>query len=319
MDYKKIHDDLIDYCKKTSAKERLIKRNKLDPRLNDEYIYTEKHHIIPKHVGGNDSFSNLVVLLPEEHYMIHLLRYKWEKHRYDFLACRFMINGYVGKTSLVDCIPDKVTSKMIASFKQKIYLFRKHTGWQSPEGIKSISKARTGTFPVKCAKTGDIIGSFDRNHPKILSGEWVHHSKGNTTGKDMDGNSVVLPAGYFKDNPDCELYTCSYAGLGVGTENTNYKGISDKDKEFLINLLPLCVDRDTKNVLSKNIVKVFNEKYFLLNGFKPISHVWVANHLGKIKDIVSQYNEKFNSDLIYNQYYRPKGLGTKPRRNNAKN
>jgi hypothetical protein len=35
--------------------------------------YTEKHHIIPKSLGGNNSKDNLVKLTAKEHYICHLL------------------------------------------------------------------------------------------------------------------------------------------------------------------------------------------------------------------------------------------------------
>ena len=35
--------------------------------------YTEKHHIIPKSLGGNNSKDNLAVLTAREHFICHLL------------------------------------------------------------------------------------------------------------------------------------------------------------------------------------------------------------------------------------------------------
>lgn len=35
--------------------------------------YTEKHHIIPRSIGGNDSAANLVRLTAREHFICHLL------------------------------------------------------------------------------------------------------------------------------------------------------------------------------------------------------------------------------------------------------
>ena len=35
--------------------------------------YTEKHHIIPKSLGGNNSKDNLVILTAKEHFICHLL------------------------------------------------------------------------------------------------------------------------------------------------------------------------------------------------------------------------------------------------------
>lgn len=36
-------------------------------------VYTEKHHIIPRSLGGDNSKDNLIVLLPREHFIAHLL------------------------------------------------------------------------------------------------------------------------------------------------------------------------------------------------------------------------------------------------------
>ena len=48
----------------------------------------------------------------------------------------------------------------------------------SEEGKKRISTARMGTMVVKDVSTGKILKSVSINHPKVLSGEWVHYSKG---------------------------------------------------------------------------------------------------------------------------------------------
>ena len=39
----------------------------------DRSVYTERHHIIPKCMGGHDTQDNLVRLLAKEHYFAHLL------------------------------------------------------------------------------------------------------------------------------------------------------------------------------------------------------------------------------------------------------
>ena len=56
MNYEKIYNNLIEY------------------RLNNKYIgYTEKHHILPRSLGGSDDKSNIVELSAREHYICHLL------------------------------------------------------------------------------------------------------------------------------------------------------------------------------------------------------------------------------------------------------
>ena len=56
MDYKKIHDAIIE-----RARTRILTG------------YKERHHIIPKCMGGNDSAENLVDLTAREHFIVHLL------------------------------------------------------------------------------------------------------------------------------------------------------------------------------------------------------------------------------------------------------
>ena len=53
--------------------ERLVKRGKERPMIDG---YKERHHIIPKCMGGGDAIENLVDLTPEEHYVAHQLLVK---------------------------------------------------------------------------------------------------------------------------------------------------------------------------------------------------------------------------------------------------
>ena len=45
-------------------------------RILDQSIYTEKHHIIPKSLGGDNSKDNLATLTAREHFICHLLLVK---------------------------------------------------------------------------------------------------------------------------------------------------------------------------------------------------------------------------------------------------
>jgi hypothetical protein len=54
--------------------EQLIHRGKHRTFLENEYF--EKHHIIPRCMGGDDTPENVVKLTPEEHYVAHLLLVK---------------------------------------------------------------------------------------------------------------------------------------------------------------------------------------------------------------------------------------------------
>jgi len=179
MNYKNIHDKLINYCRQTTPRFRLEQRNLKDLRLKNNHIYVEVHHIIPRSLEGTDMINNLVTLLPEEHIFIHMLRWKIFNIRNDILAVRFCLNGYNKNKT---CKPVYSLTKSLrmgyAWLKHQSATVRETTGWQTPEGRQRISEARKGTVVVKDATTGIIIGSVETTHPKIKSGEWVHHSKG---------------------------------------------------------------------------------------------------------------------------------------------
>lgn len=64
------------------------------------HIYTHKHHIIPRHMGGSDDPSNLVELTIEEHAEAH--RLLWEEHgkKQDWLAWKGLL-GQIGKEDIL--------------------------------------------------------------------------------------------------------------------------------------------------------------------------------------------------------------------------
>ena len=53
-------------------------------RIQDSSIYYEKHHILPKSLGGDDSEMNLVLLTAKEHFVCHLLLTKMVEGRAKF-------------------------------------------------------------------------------------------------------------------------------------------------------------------------------------------------------------------------------------------
>lgn len=81
MNYKRIYDQLIERA-----------RN----RVPEGYV--ERHHIIPKCMGGADDNENLVALYPEEHFVAHVLLLKiYPEHPGLISAVQQMTAGHEGK------------------------------------------------------------------------------------------------------------------------------------------------------------------------------------------------------------------------------
>ena len=293
MNYKLMHDNLIKLCQETNHRDRLAKRNSNDIRLLDEIIYTEKHHIIPKHDNGKDNKENLVIVLPEEHYLLHLLRYKYLHSRNDFLAVRCMRNGYIYKKQIkCGSFLNKlgVHKHMIASFRKKI-------GWHTSEGIKSISNARKGNTPVVDAITGESIGSVDINHPNILSGKWVHHTKGKSTYYDNNGNKFFI---CIKEAKEKNLISnAKYNNQFKGSKNPMFKEMTEERLERIFKLIPLAIEDNyfCRKVFLEMTIMEFTE-------FKKLSYVWFINNFKSWDNLIDIYNEKHGTNYKYNAYYR---------------
>lgn len=56
----------------------------------DNMVYKERHHIIPKHIGGTDNEDNIITLTYRQHILAHLLLYRVYGRFEDLTAYRLM-------------------------------------------------------------------------------------------------------------------------------------------------------------------------------------------------------------------------------------
>jgi len=73
-------------------------------------IYTHKHHIIPKHMGGTDDPSNIVELTVEQHAHIHKRLYELYGYWQDKMAW-LGLSGHIGKEEIIKMIQKRPKSK----------------------------------------------------------------------------------------------------------------------------------------------------------------------------------------------------------------
>lgn len=141
-------------------------------------------------------------------------------------------------------------------------------------GLASISCARKGKMPVVDAISKNIIGSVEIDHPNVLAGIWVHHSKGKkspNSGRDQRG-----------------------------CKNANYKHMTIDHHHRIFS----CIKRsiiDNKYFSSTIFAEKIKEEF---NEFKKISIRWVLNNFSTFQNLVDEYNRHAGTEIEYNPYYR---------------
>lgn len=285
MNYQRIYDCLIERAK-----------NRTPIR------YTEKHHITPDfmfinrrrkgpkgHLEGNpDSANNIVRLYPREHFVAHLLLAKIHRNtRY----------GYQAQSALMFFA--RVISKHPRQQNYRISSYEYELARKI--GLEGISKARKGTMPCVDVKTGESVGSHPTNHPNVLSGKWVHHSKGNVTIRHIEtSNKIKVKTAIARkmvEGGEYE-YTC---GPQDGENNGNYKELTPELKEYIFD----CVELSLVNghlILGWLIANV--NKNISKFGIKKISIVFLKSKFGTTQELVDQFNLHRNKNIKFSQYYR---------------
>jgi len=187
MDYKKIHDNLIERGK----------NRKLDG-------YVEKHHIIPKCMNGTNEPNNLVKLTAREHFLVHWLLHEMYPEnsdlRYAFWSmCRNSDNQQRYKPS------------------SRVYEYAKHKMleiWQkfkpSDKQINSIKESLTGTKWYH-KPDGTNLRAFP-NDPKISDEGWLLGRFGGKSISDK-ANKVKEKKYEGKKLPSTSNKRCSIDGV----------------------------------------------------------------------------------------------------------
>jgi hypothetical protein len=87
MNYLSIYNLIVSNAKSTDRRKR--------KHTDEKYVYYEKHHIIPKCVGGTDVIQNLVLLTAREHFVVHQLLTKIypNEHKLVFALRRMCSNN----------------------------------------------------------------------------------------------------------------------------------------------------------------------------------------------------------------------------------
>lgn len=131
--------------------DRLIKTRQ--NRVKDSLVYYEKHHILPKSMGGSDNNDNLIWLTPREHFIAHLLLVKFttgKARNSMWLALHMMTvisddhknNRYIPNSRTYHLIRSNLSNVFSTMNKGRIAWNR---GISRPDSVKeAVSRANKG-------------------------------------------------------------------------------------------------------------------------------------------------------------------------------
>lgn len=181
-----------------------------DSRPNVWFEYSERHHIIPRCLGGTDDEENLIYLTLKEHFMAHKFLCEEYPDNYN-LAYALM---YMSADKRHECTPEEyeaarmhvIGKSMPKETREKISIaLRKYE--KTPEHCKNISESRKGK------------GKGDRNamrDPKVAA----------KMSKLLSGENNPM---YGKTGDSHPLYGCHYVWMTNGSSNKR----ADTDEEIL--------------------------------------------------------------------------------------
>lgn len=124
--------------------------NKAKTRSLDASVYVEKHHIVPKSLGGNNDPANLVNLTAREHLLCHRLLVKMtegvERSKMAFAAWRMVFMGNKHKRHIV-------TSRVYESIKLEMAIARRNSKGSYKHSLESKEKISKGNKGKRLGKS----------------------------------------------------------------------------------------------------------------------------------------------------------------------
>ena len=159
----------------------LISKRKLNPLPYN--IYGEKHHIIPKCIGGLDEIENIVRLSAKEHFMAHAMLFKHYKSpqlAFAWNSMRRISNNQKRNLTSLDYRLLKTAFSSSMSYRQKNKTDAEIENWVKKVASKPKSKqhrkkiGRKGLSMLQNVETGKIIRAARENYDENI---WVNPRK----------------------------------------------------------------------------------------------------------------------------------------------
>lgn len=143
--------------------------------------YSEKHHVMPRCLGGDDSMTNLVRLTPEEHFVAHQLLVKLHPESHALVyAARMMA---VDKVRLVGRSQNKLAGwlrRRIAEVMSspEVRLAHSERAKNNPEMVAALKRAHAAQVGVPRTKhVKEKLSAFQQTERAAQAREAAHASR----------------------------------------------------------------------------------------------------------------------------------------------
>lgn len=134
--------------------------------------YCEKHHIVPKCLGGTNEESNLVILTAREHFIVHHLLYKiYPNNNKIFFALSAMNMVKRWNNSSVQRYKPKLTSKQYEQLRQKRSILI--SKWSKGRIVSEKTKKKMSKIHAGKHLSNEAKNKIAESNSKIIhTSEW---------------------------------------------------------------------------------------------------------------------------------------------------
>jgi hypothetical protein len=151
--------------------------------------YYEKHHIIPKCMGGSDNPENLIWLSFKDHIRAHIILSESYPDNYKLA---FAVNSFRNR----EMYGKEFTEEELNSLEQARLVFIKNHPAKNPEFAKKFSGENSPA--KKNASTREKISKWNRENPVWGGKKRPEHSKAIAGGKNGRAKKIQTPLGVFE-------------------------------------------------------------------------------------------------------------------------
>ncbi|ANT40602.1 homing endonuclease [Klebsiella phage vB_KpnM_KpV477] len=231
MKYNEIYDSLI-----KRGLERGLNKKKLD-------YHTEKHHIIPKCMGGVNNNSNYVLLTPREHFVAHQLLvkiYKDTKYFYKLVRALNAMSMFNDKYSRPNAKEYEWVRTLCYNANKLTNAGRKH----KPETLRLFSEQRTGANNPMYGRKGELSPSFGKKRSKESNDKiWLNRNRNISQKAKYNISKGKRTSPIWKEPMYNELFNlyvsnpvggCAFRtkAMSLGYPNTSYHRLVQEFKEI---------------------------------------------------------------------------------------